>query len=172
LESAWSEKALEVWADECTTSNPLDISDPEVEGVLGYDGSWDNDAMWVEPLAVDYLTVEEGVEQIVQADGSGVKEFPAALKGQQSEWVLDQLKEFGLVLGASFNGFEDKLMALLMNIKASYSSGSKEGVSKCRKGEKSHVPRELRNLISSVNYARGSSRRNSTTSERALMVIQ
>ena len=59
-----------------------------------------------------------------------------------------------------------------MNIEASYSSGSKEGASHCRKGEKSRVPKELRNLISSVNYAGGSSRRNSTTSERALMVIQ
>ncbi|GMY33591.1 hypothetical protein FCV25MIE_28833 [Fagus crenata] len=174
LESAWSETAVEVWANESTqsTSTPLNLSDPEAEGGLGEDGSWDNDAMWVEPLVVNYPTVEEGVEQIVQADGSGVYVLPATLKGQQSEWVSNQLKEFGLVLGASFNGFEDKIMELLMNIEASYSFGPKEGASHCRKGEKSRVPRELRNLISGVNYAWGSSRRNSTTSERALMVIQ
>jgi hypothetical protein len=43
LESAWSEKAVEVWANECThsTSTTLDLSDPEVGGVLGEDGSWD-----------------------------------------------------------------------------------------------------------------------------------
>ncbi|GMY18770.1 NADPH-dependent thioredoxin reductase 3-like isoform X2, partial [Fagus crenata] len=172
LKSAWSETAVEVWADESThsTSTLLDLSNPEVEGGLGGDGSWDNDAMWVEPLAITYPTVEEGVEQIAQADGSRVHVLLATLKGQQSEWVSDQLKEFGLILGASFNGFEDKIMELLMNIEASYSSGPKEDASHCRKGEKSRVPRELHNLISGVNYAGGSSRRNSTTSERALMV--
>uniref|UniRef100_A0A2N9H1T5 Reverse transcriptase domain-containing protein n=1 Tax=Fagus sylvatica TaxID=28930 RepID=A0A2N9H1T5_FAGSY len=117
----------------------------------------DNDAMWVEPLTVNYSMVEEGVEQIVQADGSGVHVLPATLKGQQSEWVSNQLKEFGLVLGASFNGFEDKIMELLMNIEASYSFGPKDGALHCRKGEKSRVPRELRNLISGVNYAGGAS---------------
>jgi hypothetical protein len=174
LESAWSEKSVEFWADECahTTSTLLDLSDLEVGGVLEEDGSWDNDAMWVEPLAVSYPVVEEGVEQVVQADDSGDHELLATLKGQQSEWVLEQLKEFGLILGASFNGFEDKIMELLINIEASSSSESKEGALHSRKGDKSRVPRELRNLISGVNYAGGSSGRNSTTSVRALMVIQ
>ena len=78
---------MEVWADECThsTSTTLDLSDPEVGGVLGEDGSWDNDAMWVKPLVVTYPAVGEGVEQVVQADGSGVHVLPATLKGQQSE---------------------------------------------------------------------------------------
>ncbi len=38
--------------------------------------------MWVEPLAVTYPTVEEGVEQIIQADGSGVHVLLVTLKGQ------------------------------------------------------------------------------------------
>ena len=78
---------MEVWANESTqsTSTPLNLLDPEAEGGLGEDRSWDNDAMWVEPLAVNYLTMEEGVEQIAQADGSGVHVLPATLKGQQSE---------------------------------------------------------------------------------------
>ena len=62
-------------------------------------------------------------------------------------------------------------MKLLMNIEASYSSGPKEGTSHGRKGEKSRVPRELCNVISRVNYDGGSSRRSSTTNEKALMVI-
>jgi hypothetical protein len=37
---------------------------------------------------------------------------------------------------------------------------------------KSKVPRELRNLISNVNYEGGSSRRNTSTSGRPLMVSQ
>ncbi len=75
---------MEVWVDESThsTSSPLDLSDPKVEGGLGEDGSWDNEAIWIEPLAVTYPTVEEGVEQIVQADGSWVHVLPATLKGQ------------------------------------------------------------------------------------------
>ena len=71
-----------------------------------------------------------------------------------------------------FNGFEDKIIELLINIEASSGSESKEGALHSRKGDKSCVPRELRNLISGVNYVGGSSRRNSTTSVRALMVIQ
>ena len=61
-------------------------------------------------------------------------------------------------------------MELLIKIEASSGTGSKGGCSHSRKGDKFGVSRELRNLISGVNYARGSSRRTSSTSGRALLL--
>ena len=80
------------------------------------------------------------------------------------------MKEFGEYLGASYEGFEDRVTRLLCEIEASM------GITRCT-GEgppqaivvaKPRVNRELRNLISNVNYEGGSSRRGTSTSGRAL----
>ncbi len=82
------------------------------------------------------------------------------------------MKEFGEYLGASYEGFEDRVMTLLCEIEAS------TGVTRCN-GEgsqqsimvaKPRVHRELQNLISNVNYEGGGSRRGTSTSGRALLL--
>ena len=164
-------KATEAWGDGDEESTDLVAG-----GVLGEEETWEAETLWVEPLAVSYPAMEENVGRMPQGVVPGVQvmalEAPTAIKGTQSDWVMDQMKEFGLILGASFEGFEDKIMELLINIEASSGTGSNGAVSPARKGVKSHVPRELRNLISGVTYAEGSSRRNSATSGRALMLSQ
>ncbi len=117
--------------------------------------------------------MEGSSEPVTQAeDQRGHDTVSSTLKGPQSTWVLEQLKEFGLILGASFVDFEDKIMELLIDIKASSGLKCKGAASQNRKGDKSCVPRELCNLISGVNYAGESLRRNSCTSVRALMLSQ
>ena len=58
------------------------------------------------------------------------------------------MQEFGVVLGASYEGFEDKVLVLLYAIEAE-SSITKNG--EVSGTEKSRVPRELQNLVSNVN---------------------
>jgi hypothetical protein len=172
LEIARGEQSVEVWDDEASESSlPLELSNNVVGGELGEDGSWDDEAIWVELLAISFPAVEESPDKLAQVGANGVTDVvPAALKEPKSNWVMEQLKEFGLILGVSFDGFEYKIMELLIKIEALLGTGSKGGCSYSRKGDKSGVSRELRNLISGVNYAGGSSRRTSSTSGRALLL--
>ena len=92
-------------------------------------------------------------------------------KNPPSDWVLGQLKEFGRCVGASYEGYEDEIIALLQKIEAQRPQqrqkvpSQKGGNQSANRGQ-----RELRNLQSSMNYdvRRSSSCRN--TRERALML--
>jgi hypothetical protein len=110
---------------------------------------WEKKAMWVEPLAIS-APMEEGVtgQHPVSAPESS-QTHP----GMPSVWVSTMMKEVGECLGASYEGFEDKVMDLLCTIEAS--SGLKSYGEICQKsksGPKARVSRELKNLISGVNY--------------------
>uniref|UniRef100_A0A2N9HC19 Reverse transcriptase zinc-binding domain-containing protein n=1 Tax=Fagus sylvatica TaxID=28930 RepID=A0A2N9HC19_FAGSY len=61
------------------------------------------------------------------------------LRGPHSEWVSGKMQEFGEVLGASYVGFEDRVLALLCAIEAELGI-SKPGVVSGK--DKSRVPRE------------------------------
>ena len=176
LNTVCGEKTLEVWGDTSLSagevSTPLE-SDLVVSGESEMEGCWDDETLWVEPLAVSYPVVEGSSGPVNQAEYQGGHDTVLSTpKGPQSTWALDQLKEFGLILGASFADFEDKIMELLVDIEASSGLGCEGAGSQYRKGDKSRMPRELHNLISGVNYAGGSSRRTSSTSGRALMLSQ
>ncbi len=166
------EQSVEVWDDEVSESPlPPEWSDNVVGGELEEFGCWEDEALWVEPLAISFPAIEKNTVKSAQAGAKRAMDaVPVAIKEPQSDWVMEQLKEFGLVLGASFEGFEDKIMDLLVKIDASSGVGSKGGNSQSRKSDKSRVSRELRNLISGVNYAGGSSRRTTCTSGRALLL--
>ena len=66
-------------------------------------------------------------------------------------------------------GFEDRVLALLCAIEAELGI-SKPGVVFSK--DKSRVPREVRNLISNVNYDGESTKRTTSASVRALMLSQ
>jgi hypothetical protein len=154
----------EVW----TADDPAHISSLIVSDQLigGDDGDEDEQVEWIEPLAVAYPAVEWNGETEVQ-EVSVQSEGPEVMSGPQSDWVMEKMEEFGVVLGASYVGFEDRVLALLRAIEAE-TGGSKPGGVPGK--EKSRVSRELRNLISNVNYDGGSSRRTTSASGRALML--
>jgi hypothetical protein len=156
----------EIWSDD----NPAHTSSmivPESTQIIGEDdGGWDEHVEWIEPLAVAYPAVELNGESEVQ-ESSVQREVPEVIPGPQSDWVMEKMEEFGVVLGASYVGFEDRVLALLREIEAE-TGGSKTGGFPGK--VKSRVSRELRNLISNVNYDGGSSRRTTSASERALML--
>lgn len=78
---------------------------------------------------------------------------PSAATGMEEDisiWVKRRAKGFGKILGVSCDGFEDKILELLLEIekkKTSVMSSSKKQSCSRVKGK-----RELRQLCSSVNY--------------------
>jgi hypothetical protein len=163
-ESSETIEIPEVWkVDDPAHISSLIVSD---QLIGGDDGVEDEQVEWIEPLAVAYPAVEWNGETEVQ-EVSVQSEVPEVVSGPQSDWVMEKMEEFGVVLGASYVGFEDRVLALLREIEAE-TGGSKPGGVPGK--EKSRVSRELRNLISNVNYDGGSSRRTTSASGRALML--
>ena len=166
--------SVEEWTEsgELNFDSSLELSKYEQSGVV----SWDEDALWVEPLAISLPEIEERPEEKGTLDNlenpTGDSQPPLPPKGPQSDWGLNKLKEFGEYLEASYDGFEDRVMKLLCEIEAS------TGVTRINgEGSKQHtlvakprVHRELRKLISNVNYEGGSSRRSTSTSGRAMIL--
>ena len=148
------------------------IDAPEQASVVfsGDVGEWGGQAEWVEPLAVEYLAVESPrVPEAKDSSWGEHKGVHEVLRGPHSEWVSEKMQEFGAVLGASYVGFEDRVLALLCAIEAELGI-SKLGVVSGK--EKSRVPCEVRNLISNVNYDGGSTKRTTSASARALTLSQ
>ena len=90
LETARGEQSVEVWDDEASESSlPLELSNNVVGGELGEDGSWDDEAIWVELLAISFPVVEESPDKLAQVRANGVTDVVlAALKKPQSDWVM------------------------------------------------------------------------------------
>jgi hypothetical protein len=127
--------------------------------------TWEEEAMWVEPLAISAPMEEDVAGQQPDSAPKSSQTHP----GMPSVWVSTMMKEVGECLGASYEGFEDKVMDLLCTIKASSALKSYGEIwQKSKSGPKAHVHRELKNLISSVNYEGGNSKRNTSTRGRAL----
>ena len=101
----------------------------------------------IEPLAVDFSMVVQGsFDTPSMGSLKNVSEQP-------SEWVMGQLKKIGKALGASYDGNEEVVMKMLQNIedrkvqKGTPGQGSKRKRQSISKGH-----RELRGLVSTVNY--------------------
>ena len=72
---------------------------------------------------------------------------------QPSDWVMGQLKKIGKVLGASYDGNEEVVMKMLQNIEAQkFQKGNIGQGSKRKRQSASKGNKELRGLISIVNY--------------------
>jgi hypothetical protein len=132
---------------EVGTESPLDLELQSVDNPTT--SMWEEEATWVEPLAISAPMEESDTGQ----HPASVPESSQTHPGMPSVWVSTMMKEVGECLGASYEGFEDKVMDLLCTIEAS--SGLKSYGEICQKsksGPKARVSRELKNLISGVNY--------------------
>ncbi len=121
----------------------------------------ENSPAWIEPLAMSFPTVESETVR----DG-GDKANPTT----HSEWSLQKLTEFGEYLGASYEGFEDRVLRLLSEIE---SAGLRQPNSipktpKATTTQRGH--RELRGLLSTVNYEAGNARRTTVNRGGPLML--
>uniref|UniRef100_A0A2N9GB44 Integrase catalytic domain-containing protein n=1 Tax=Fagus sylvatica TaxID=28930 RepID=A0A2N9GB44_FAGSY len=122
-ESSETIEIPEVWkVDDPAHISSLIVSD---QLIGGDDGVEDEQVEWIEPLAVAYPAVEWNGETEVQ-EVSVQSEVPEVVSGPQSDWVMEKMEEFGVVLGASYVGFEDRVLALLREIEAE-TGGSKPG---------------------------------------------
>uniref|UniRef100_A0A2N9IC54 Reverse transcriptase domain-containing protein n=1 Tax=Fagus sylvatica TaxID=28930 RepID=A0A2N9IC54_FAGSY len=80
-------------------------------------------------------------------------------QNEPSDWVREKYQEFGEYLGASYEGYESEIMGLLYAIEQSGLKKS-EGTLVTPKvtSKPSRGARELKNLVSSINYEGGSSK--------------
>lgn len=110
---------------------------------------------WIEPLAMSFLAEEAEND----ATGGDTSHPPTP-----SEWSLQKLTEFGEYLGASYEGFEDRVLRLLSEIESAglRRPNSMSKTPKTTTAQRGH--RELRGLLSTVNYEAGHSRRTTVNS--------
>uniref|UniRef100_A0A2N9G614 Uncharacterized protein n=1 Tax=Fagus sylvatica TaxID=28930 RepID=A0A2N9G614_FAGSY len=70
-----------------------------------------------------------------------------------SEWVMGQMKAFGELVGASYEGYEEEVISLFQKIELRRPQSRTRAPSQHRGGQSaSKGLRELRGLVSSVNY--------------------
>jgi hypothetical protein len=85
-----------------------------------------------------------------------------------STWALEKYEEFGAYLGASYEGYEAEVMNLLCAIDR---SGRKEDNGLTPKPATTKKgTRELKNLVSTINYEGGSSKRQTVNSGGSLLL--
>jgi hypothetical protein len=88
-----------------------------------------------------------------------------------SDWVLDELRHFGEVLGASYAGHEMEIMNLLMTINASRQQARHATRANKHSTKSGSIgSRELKNLISNINYDYGSSQCRNNNKDRVLVI--
>uniref|UniRef100_A0A2N9H2I2 Endonuclease/exonuclease/phosphatase domain-containing protein n=1 Tax=Fagus sylvatica TaxID=28930 RepID=A0A2N9H2I2_FAGSY len=83
-----------------------------------------------------------------------------------SDWVSESMTAFGLVLGASFEGYEEQLLSILQDIEQRRNNQGVEKVKGVKSGGKGS--RELHNLISNINYDVGLAKKRGTTRDKGL----
>ncbi len=90
-----------------------------------------------------------------------------------SEWILGKYQEFGEYIGASYEGYEEEVLNLLESIDARRPNQprNKDSTSKGAK-PRGRCSRELKGLLSCINYDTGSARRRIDPRERVLSLVQ
>ena len=92
---------------------------------------------------------------------------------KSSEWVLGKYHEFGEYIGASYEGYEEEVLNLLRSIDVRTPTQPRN--KECTlKGEKQggRGSRELKGLLSSINYDNVSAWRRMDPQERVLSITQ
>ena len=107
------------------------------------EGSEASEPVRVEPLAI---VIPHGVE------GSG-SEVSQSVRRKPSDWLMRKEKGVRKVLGASYEGYEQDVIKLLMDIEAKHieRKAALGGIQKHTSSGKK-CSRELKRLVSSVNY--------------------
>lgn len=107
------------------------------------DGNGEMVPLMVEPLAiaVPQSLTHEGGDEVQVVDRA------------PSEKVLRKLKGVGKILGASLEGYEQRVLELLMDIEARHQQKHDEMISSRRPSSSGRKGcRELKGLVSSINY--------------------
>jgi hypothetical protein len=126
-----------------------------------------SDTLEISPLAVDFSLIEKA------SGNMGVMEEEVTTQQQLSDWVMGHLKKVGKALGASYEGNEEIVIGLLQDIEACrIQKGLSESLLK--RGQPSAIKglRELKGLVSTVNYEPRTPESRRSSRERALIVSQ
>ena len=118
-------------------------------------------------MAVDFSLIEKATGNM------GMLEEEVTTQQQLSDWVMGHLKKVGKALGASYEGNEESVIGLLQDIEARrIQKGFSESLLK--RGRPSAIKglRELKGLVSTVNYDPRTLESRRTSRERALIVSQ
>ena len=130
----------EPFSSESLTLLNGDLAGPNVGGVEGSEAS--------EPVRVELLAIviPHGAEVSGFEVGRGVGRKPL-------DWVMRKEKGVGKVLGASYEGYEQAVIELLMDIEARHieRKAAIVGIQKTTSSGKK-CSKELKRLLSSVNY--------------------
>ena len=121
------------------------------------------------PLVVTPLAMAVPPEEV--SYGGEITDKTESEAAPPSNWVLDELQHSGEVLGASYAGHEMEIMNLLMTIDASCQQArhaTRANKHSTKSGNKSS--RELKNLISNINYDSGSSKCRNNNRDKVLVV--
>ncbi len=104
----------------------------------------DDTPLDVIPLASSFSLLEE------RGDGN---QLILDVEPPLSDWVLGKYKAFGEYVGASYEGYEPEILALLKSIDSRRpKQGREEGVQKQIGKSGGRGSRVLKNLVSFVNY--------------------
>ena len=165
--------------------------DDEGESVMGDDSEistkdgvvtcWEGEEIPLEVIPLASVVPQEGVGVKglsamgeAGADVTGLSDLGKETSASTpSEWVLGKYHLFGEYVGASYEGCEEEVLALLKSIDArriSTESGGEFSDKSGRSGRKGI--RELKALVSNINYDAGSSRSRGSNRGRALMLSQ
>ena len=95
-------------------------------------------------------------------------ESSASTHTEVSDWALEKYADFGAYLGASYEGYETEVMNLLCAIDR---LGRKEDTGLTSKPATTKKgTRELKNLVSTINYEGGSSKRQTVNNGGSLLL--
>ena len=150
-------------SDKATTGDSL-AGEPGMVVMLEEDTS---DTLEISPLVIDFPLLEK------ESGNMGVMEEEVTTQQQLSNWVMGHLKKIRKALGASYEGNEEIVIGLLQDIEARrIQKGLNESLLK--RGRPSAIKglRELRSLVSTVNYEPRTLESRRSSRERALIVSQ
>uniref|UniRef100_A0A2N9IH31 Reverse transcriptase domain-containing protein n=1 Tax=Fagus sylvatica TaxID=28930 RepID=A0A2N9IH31_FAGSY len=103
--------------------------------------------MVIQPISMVWPCVENNPPSTEELVKVGFYQNPP------SDWVMDQMKAFGELVGASYEGYEEEVISLLQKIELRRPQPRARAPSQHRGSQSaSRGLRELRGLVSSVNY--------------------
>ena len=160
--------------DEDEENISLVWEDPKVDGIGGELVCWGDEieTLEVEPLAIS-KPLEEGLcEEDTATPAPGYVVSPLRVVVNPLDWVRGKSKQIGKVLGASYNGNEERVTRLLMEIdgrrpQPARAMGGLKSLKEERKGN-----RELKRLTCFVNYESDSAKSREKSKERVLALSQ
>ena len=112
----------------------------------------------ISPLLANFTTTSEGKPSI------------KFYQNPPLDWVLGHMKAFGSLVGASYEGYEDEVIALIQKIESRRPQPRDRTPKQDRGSQSARGQRELRGLQSSINYDTQLSTSRRTKRERVMML--